>query len=83
MTILLFDMAPEIGGIAIFAAVAFFFIGAAIAFVAFKMLRKTFKFAVRVAIAAVIMAIAVAGTAAFYFMGSSNPPKRPRVVQPK
>lgn len=77
---LLFDVAPVGGGIAVFAGVAFFFIFAVIAFIAFKMLKKTVKMAVRVAVVAIIITIAVAGSVFFFVVGTSKPVRPPRPV---
>lgn len=84
MTIFL-DAAPVGGGIGVIAAVAFFLVFAAVAFIAFKMLKKTVKMAFRMAIVAVILVIAIAGGIAFWWLGSSKPthPDRPRPTQPK
>ena len=84
--IFLLDVAPVGGGIAIFAGVAFFLVLAAVAFVAFLLLRKTLKMAFRLLIVAVIMVVAIAGSIAlFMFGGGSKPtrPDRPRPVQTK
>ena len=78
-----FDAGPSAGGIAAFAAVAFFFVLASVAFVAFKMLRKTVKMAFRLVIVAIILLIAAAGSITFWWLGSSSPtrPDRPRPTQ--
>jgi hypothetical protein len=80
---LLFDVPPVGGGIAIFAGVAFFLVLAAVAFIAFTLLRKTLKMAFRLLIVAVIMVAAIAGSIALFMfggVGSSRPvrPDRPR-----
>lgn len=80
MTLFL-DVVPVGGGIAIFAGVAFFLIFAAVAFIAFKLLRKTVKMAVRLTIVAIIIAIAVAGSVFFFVVGTSKPARPPRPVQ--
>ena len=86
MTIFL-DAAPLGGGIGIFAGVAFFLVLGVVAFIAFKMLKKTVKMAFRMAIVAIILVIAVAGSVAFWWLGSSRParptPPRPGPAQPK
>ena len=74
MTIFL-DMAPLGGGIGIFAAVAFFLIFLVVAFIAFKLLKKTVKMAFRMVIVAVILAIAVAGGVALVALGTGSPEK--------
>jgi uncharacterized membrane protein len=78
-----FDAGPSAGGIAAFAAVAFFFVLASVAFFAFKMLRKTVKMAFRLVIVAIILLIAAAGSITFWWLGSSSPtrPDRPRPTQ--
>ncbi len=80
MTILL-DLAPLGGGIGIFAAVAFFLIFLAFAFIAFKMLKKTLKMAFRMAIVAVILAVAIAGSIALWAFSGGGSAERPRPTQ--
>ncbi len=84
---ILFDVPPVGGGIAIFAGVAFFLVLAAVAFVAFLLLRKTLKMAFRLLIVAVIMVVAIAGSIALFMFGggSSRPvrPDRPRPTRPQ
>ena len=79
------DVAPLGGGIGIFAGVAFFLVLAAVAFIAFKLLRKTVKMAFRMLIVAVILVIAIAGSVSFWWLGSgrTTKPERPRIAQPK
>jgi peptidoglycan/LPS O-acetylase OafA/YrhL len=78
---MLFDVSPLAGGIGIGLAVAFFLLFALFAFIAFRMLKKTFKMAVRMAIVAVIMLIAVIGGIALLLFSSSgtSKPARPPV----
>ncbi len=68
---LLFDVAP-VSGVGVFLGIAFFFIFAAIAFVTYKMLRKTVKMAVRMAVVTAILAIAFIGSIAFLWFGSGG-----------
>ena len=84
MTIFL-DVSPVGGGIGIFAAVAFFLVFAAVAFIAFKLLKKTVKMAFRMAIVAIILVIAVVGSISFWWFsgGKTSRPERPRATQPK
>lgn len=84
MTIYL-DIAPLGGGIGVFASVAFFLVFLAIAYIAFRLLRKTFKMAIRILIVAIILAIAVAGSVSLWWLGSSKAPRpeRSRPVQSK
>lgn len=72
MTIFL-DVNPMPGGIGIFAGIAFLLIFLGIAFIAFKLLKKSVKMAFRVAIVAIIVAIALAGSAFFLALGTSKP----------
>lgn len=77
--ILLQELNPLAGGVGTIAAVAFFLIFIAVAFIAFKMLRRTVKLAVRAVIVAVILAIAIAGSIALWAVGTAGPtrPQRP------
>jgi hypothetical protein len=77
--ILLFDVAPIGGGMGALLGLAFFFIFAVIAFVAYKMLKKTVKMAVRMAVVIAILAIAFVGSIALLWFGSGagNRPVRP------
>lgn len=68
----LFDISPLGGGIGIGLAVFFILIGIAAAFLAFKMLKRTVKMAMRMLIVAVILLIAVIGGTAFLIMGSGG-----------
>lgn len=76
---LLFDVAPEIpvvGGGGIVAAAVFLLVFAAAAFVAFKLLKRSVKMAIRLAIVAVILVIAVVGSVALWAI-ESKPSGRP------
>jgi hypothetical protein len=81
--VIFLDANPLAGGIGTFVGVAFFLICLAVAFVAFKLLKRTLKMAFRVAIVAVIIAIAVAGSAFFLLLGSSEPVHPPTRSRPK
>jgi len=72
MTLFL-DVSPVGGGVGVFMAVAFFLVLLAAAFIAFKMLKKSVKMAVRVVIVVVILAIAVTGSLSFYMLAKSKP----------
>ena len=81
---LLLDVNPVGGGIGIFLAVAFFFVLLAVAFIAFKLLKKSVKMAFRVVIVVIILVIAVAGSAAFFMLGTSKSPRpQPHPIQPR
>jgi hypothetical protein len=77
--ILFQDLNPLAGGVGTIAAVIFFLIFLAVAYVAFRMLKRTVKMAFRIAIVGVILAIAVGGSIALWYVGSSEPtrPARP------
>ncbi len=79
-TVLLFDVTLPGGGI-IFAAigVAFFFVLATVAFLAFWLLRRTLRMAFRMAIVSAVLIVALIGGVSFIFLGagSSPPPRRP------
>lgn len=82
--IILFDVPPVAGGIGVFAAIVFFLVVAAIAFVAFKMLKRSVKMAFRMAIVAVILVVAVAGSIALWaFSGGRGAAERPRPTRPR
>jgi len=61
----------------VLAAAAFFLIFLAVAFVAFKMLKKTVKMAVRIAVVAIILGVAVVGSIILWTYDGSSP-ERPR-----
>jgi hypothetical protein len=63
--------------VGIVAAVVFFLVLAGVAYIAFKLLRKTVKMAFRMAIVAIILVIAVAGSISFWWLGHSKPATRP------
>jgi phosphoglycerol transferase MdoB-like AlkP superfamily enzyme len=64
-------------GIGTLAAVAFFLIFLAVAFIVFKLLKRTVKMAFRIMIVAVILTVAVAGSVALWALGKGNS-ERPR-----
>lgn len=84
MTIFL-DAAVLGEGVGIVAAVAFFLIFAAVAYIVFRLLRKTVKMAFRMAIVAVILLIAVAGSVSFWWLGGGKAARqdRPKSTQTK
>ena len=77
MKLLFFDANLIGGGVGIFLAVAFFLVLAAVAFIAFKLLKKSVKMAVRMVIVVIIMAIAVTGTIGLWYASSRPGPKPP------
>lgn len=64
-------------GIGVLAAAAFFLIFLVAAFIAFKMLKRTVKMAVRIAIVLLILAIAFTGGIALWAFGTESG-ERPR-----
>ena len=71
MTLLL-DIAPVGGEIGAVLGIAFFFIFALVAFIAYKMLKRTVKMAVRIAVVIAILAIAFVGSIALLWFGTSG-----------
>lgn len=69
---LFFDFALISSGVGAILGLAFFFVFAAIAFVTYKMLRKTVKMAMRMAIVAAILLIALIGSVSFLIFSSSS-----------
>ena len=67
LTILLIELLPIFG-------VVFFLIFAAVAFIAYKMLKKTVKMAVRMTIVVAILLIALAGSVALLLFSSGGKP---------
>lgn len=59
-------------------AVGFLITFLVIAFIAFKMLKKSVRMAVRIAVVAIIITVAVAGSAFFFISGSSKPRSQPK-----
>jgi hypothetical protein len=77
MTILLLDIAPELGAVGIAAVVGFFLVFAAAAYIAFRALRKTVRIALRLTIVAIILLVALVGSIYIYWNQTSYTP-RPR-----
>lgn len=73
----LFDIAPSVGGIGIIAVVGFFFIVLASGVLTFIMLRKTIKMAIRMAVVAAILLIAVFGSIALWLFLKPSPSPTP------
>ena len=74
---LLFDLAPAGGGIGAILGIGFFFIVAAVAFIAYRMLKKTVKMAVRMTIVVAILLIALIGSVALLLFSSGGGGSRP------
>lgn len=63
----------ESGGTGILIAAAFFLVALASGFLTFVMLRKTIKMAIRMAVVAVILLVAVFGSIALYIFLKPSP----------
>lgn len=74
MTFML-DIGPPGGAIGLGVGFGFFLIVLAVAYVVFRMLRKTVKMALRLLIVAAILFIGTVGTLAFFYMGSGGTSK--------
>jgi len=81
MTILL--IVEMVGGTGMIAAAAFFLIFLAVAYIVFRLLKRTVKMAFRMAIVAAILLIAIAGSISFWWLGSSKSTPKPRSAQTK
>ena len=85
MTLFLDAALPVSSGVGLAAIGVVLLIGGVIAFIAFRMLRKSVKMAFRMTIVALILLIAVAGSISLWMVGSSKPARtdRPRSTQSK
>ena len=74
---LLPDIAPAVttSSIAMAAAAVFFLVFLGVAYIVFRMMRKTFKMAFRIAIVGVILLIAVAGSVALWAVATGTTEK--------
>ena len=76
--LLMLDITPELGATGIAAVVGFFLILVAVAYIAFRLLKRTVRMAIRMAIVAVILLVALAGSIYIYWSRTSyNPRPRP------
>ncbi len=73
----LFDVAPSGSIIGAAVAVAFLLVFLGVAFIAYKVLKKTVKMAFRLAVVGVILVIAIAGSVSLWYFSSGGSP-RPR-----
>ena len=84
MSILLFDLGPPGGTVGVAAIIGAFFVLAAVAYVIFRLLRKTVGIAIRLAIVAALIIIGLIGVSIFFTLGSGtgkpggSPPQRTR-----
>jgi len=78
MSFLLFDIGPPGGSIGIAAIVGGFLVLAAIAYIIFRVLRKSVRIAFRLAIVAAILIIGLIGAMMYFTLGSgTGRPVRP------
>jgi hypothetical protein len=75
MIAFLLDISPELGAAGIVAVLGFFLIFVAIAYIAFRMMRKTVRMAFRMAVVAVILLVALIGSVYIYWNRTSNTPR--------
>ena len=74
------DIAPSAGIIGAGVAAAFFLVLVGVAFIAFKVLKKTVKMAFRLAVVGVILVVALVGSLSlWYFSSGSSPRPRPTI----
>ena len=78
---IMFQEAVPLASAGLIAAVIFFLIFAAIAYIAFRVLKKTVKLAFRMAIVAIILLIAIAGSVSFWWLGNPKTTTKPRATQ--
>jgi hypothetical protein len=81
---ILFDIAPTLmdNPVGLSIAAGFFLVVIAVAVIAFKMLKRTMKMAMRMAIVGVILLVALIGSIALLFGVSSTTNNRPRPNRP-
>lgn len=74
-TLLMMDVAPVGGSIGVVAGIVFFLIFVAVAFIAFKILKKTAGVVLRVLVVLIILAVAIFGSVALFMFGSGGTPR--------
>ena len=79
----LLDIAPSGSVVGVGVAVAFFLLLAGAAYIAFRALKKTVKMAIRMAVVAAILVIAVAGSLSLWYFSSEATPKLKPPVERK
>ena len=81
LSVLFLEIVPDIGMVGLIAGAAFFLVFAGVAYIAFRMMRKTVKIALRMALAAGILLIAIVGSIAIYWKTSTgNAPRQKPTV---
>jgi hypothetical protein len=83
--LLFFDVAPTGGTIGAIFGVGFFLLLAGAAFIAYKSLRKTMKWAFRITIVIGILVVALVGSITLWWYSSSSgtPKQRPPASRPR
>ena len=76
--LLFFQSFSDIGPIGLAVGVGFFLVIAAAAYIAFRVMRRTVKMALRMAIVGVILLIAIIGSIAIFWMTSGSKPAATR-----
>jgi hypothetical protein len=69
---LLFSLLSDAGPIGIAVGVAFFLVVAAVAYISFRLMRRTMKTAIRLAIVALILLVALVGSIAILWKSSGR-----------
>jgi uncharacterized membrane protein len=82
MNLILFESGSSgigaVGGVGLVAGVVFFLVLAGVAYVAFRMLKRTVKLAIRMAIVGIILLVAAVGTVLIWWSGAAvSKPARP------
>ena len=72
MNVLLFDIGPPGGAIGLGVIIGGFFVLAAIAYVIFRLLRKTVRIAFRLAIVAALLVVGLIAAGMFFYVGSGS-----------
>ena len=76
--IFLFDVpAPSSGALLVGAGIVFVIALAAVAYIAFRIFRKTMKMAFRMAVLAAVMIFVLGGSVGLWWFGTSKPAPRP------
>lgn len=83
-SVAILDVASTAGTIGLAAGATFFLIMLAAAYLAYRLLKRTVKTAIRIAIVLIMIAIAVIGGVSFYFFGGgTDKAARPAPTRPR
>lgn len=72
---LILQAAPSVSTVGLIVAASFFLVFLAVAFVAYKALKKTAKMAFRMMVVSIILVIAVVGSLSLWYFSSGGTPK--------